>query len=128
ASARATTRVVRAVLRIMRPPRPRSCESGPEAVRFVRWGVTRRSASGPGMELPVHLAQVAAVEVGVNGGGGDGDVTQELLHDAQVGAALQQVGGERVTQGVRVNASRDARAARMAAQDLPPAHARQRPA
>src|SRR3990172_7208830 len=42
--------------------------------------------------------------VGVYLGGAGAGVTQQLLHDPQLGAAVQQVGGERVAQQVREDA------------------------
>ena len=76
----------------------------------------------------MHLPQVPAVEVRVDGGRGDGGVPEQLLHDTQVGAPLQQVRGERVPQRVRVHACGEARAAGMPTQDGPPSHARERTA
>src|SRR5438477_4013863 len=99
-------------LRFMIPPRPRSCE--PEL--------------SPGVELPVHLAQVTPIEVGIDGGGGDIRMSEQLLHDAQIRAALEQVGRERMPERVRVDPGGDAGAAGVPAQDLPPAHARERAA
>src|SRR3990170_7968240 len=40
-------------------------------------------------------------DVGVYLGGAGAGVTQQLLHDPQLGASVQQVGGERVAQQVR---------------------------
>ena len=42
--------------------------------------------------------------VGVDLGGGDVRVAKKLLHRAQIGAALQEVGGEGVAQNVRAHA------------------------
>lgn len=50
--------------------------------------------------LVQRLAQEFAVQVGVDLRGGDAFVAEHLLHGAQVGAALHQVGGEGVTEGV----------------------------
>ena len=47
-----------------------------------------------------HSCKVAGVEVGVDFGGGDVLVAEELLHLTNVGAPLQKVGGEAVAQGV----------------------------
>ena len=49
------------------------------------------------------FAQGGAVDVDVNLGGLDALVAQHLLDGAQVGATLEQVGGETVAQGVRAD-------------------------
>ena len=54
------------------------------------------------MRHEVDLAQVRAVEVRVELRRGDVGVAQQLLHDAQVGTALQHVRCEAVAQRVRV--------------------------
>ena len=54
------------------------------------------------MGAHVDLAHVGAVEVRVELRRGDVGVPQELLDDAQVGAALEHVGGEAMAQRVRV--------------------------
>ena len=53
------------------------------------------------MELLVHGAEVLAVDVGVDLGGGEVGVAEHLLDRAEVGAALEQVGGEAVAERVR---------------------------
>ena len=54
----------------------------------------------------------AAVQhVGVDHGGGHVAVAEELLDGADVGAVLQEVGGEGVAEGVAGGSLRDARAA-----------------
>ena len=45
---------------------------------------------------------VVAVEVGVYFGCGNACVAEHFLHGAQVGAALDKVGGEGVSEGVLV--------------------------
>ena len=45
-------------------------------------------------------------DVGVDLGGGDVGVAEQGLHRAQIGAALQQVGGEGVAQDVRTDLGR----------------------
>src|SRR3990172_13113723 len=50
--------------------------------------------------LVVGLALALLGDVGVYLGGAGAGVTQQLLHDPQLGAAVQQVGGERVAQEV----------------------------
>src|SRR3990172_1909136 len=54
--------------------------------------------------LVVGLALPLLRDVGVYLGGAGAGVTQQLLHDPQLGAPVQQVGCERVTQQVRVDA------------------------
>ena len=53
------------------------------------------------MELVVELAEALPGHVGVDLGGGDVGVAEHALYRPQVGAVLQQVRGEGVTQGVR---------------------------
>ena len=48
----------------------------------------------------MQALQPLAGDVGVDGGGGDVGVAQQHLHGAQVGAVVEQVGGEGVAQGV----------------------------
>src|SRR6188472_3361920 len=62
---------------------------------------------GPG----VLAAEPARLDPGVDLGGRDARVPEELLDRAQVGAALEQVGGERVAQHVRRDAAGKARLA-----------------
>ena len=50
----------------------------------------------------VHRAQPLTADVSVPLGGGEVGVAQQLLHRPQVGAAVEEVGGEGVAQGVRV--------------------------
>src|SRR5690349_16681812 len=88
----------------------------------------RGSGSAPWMITAVHLPQIFPVHVSVDLGGGDVHVTEHLLHRPEVGAPLQQVGGERMPQRMRRDVPRDAGALHVAAQDLPRAHARERPA
>ena len=52
------------------------------------------------MGVGVLLVEVGAVEVRVHLQGGHVGVAQDLLQHAQIGAALQHVGGKRVAQGV----------------------------
>ena len=53
-----------------------------------------------GVVLQDFVAQAGAVDVDVYFGGGDALVAQHLLDGAQVGTALEQVGGKAVAQGV----------------------------
>ena len=48
----------------------------------------------------VNLAKAVTGDVGVDFGGADGGVAEEFLDDAQVGAVLEQVGGEAVPEHV----------------------------
>jgi hypothetical protein len=47
------------------------------------------------------LAQEFAVEVGIDLGGGNAFVAEHFLDGAEVGAAFHEVGGERMTEGMR---------------------------
>src|SRR5215208_37398 len=75
------------------------------------------------MELLVDGAQVLAVDVGVDLRRGDVGVAEHLLHGAQVGAALQQVGGEGVAERVGRDVLLDSGSLDVLLQDLPGAHA-----
>src|SRR4030095_3161093 len=70
--------------------------------------------------------EVAVVHGGVDLGGGDAGVAEHFLYGAQVGAALEEVGGEGMAQGMGAG-MRKAGAAREVAHLLPDALARQRP-
>ena len=62
------------------------------------------------MHMAVYrVAQMGCVEMGVNLGCEDIFVTQKLLHLADIGSARQQMGGERVAEGVRAYLLVDAR-------------------
>ena len=60
------------------------------------------------MGLVINLGQVIDIEMGVFLSGGQADVAQQFLDGAQVRAHLQQMGGERVAQGVRGHGHADA--------------------
>jgi hypothetical protein len=64
-----------------------------------------------GLDLPVEGAADAAgagvLNVGVDQGGAYGTVPQKLLDGADVVAILQEVGGERTSQGMRGHELRD---------------------
>src|SRR3954463_15678393 len=60
--------------------------------------------AGPGVRLEVDLLQAPAREVGVELRGRYVGVPQHLLNRAQVAAPGQEVGGERVPQGVGTHA------------------------
>jgi len=52
------------------------------------------------VEFLVDLPEAIAGDVGVDFGGADGGMTEEFLDDTQVGAVLQQMGGEAVPEHV----------------------------
>src|SRR5581483_3661585 len=79
----------------------------------------------PGVCLFVGLADVLAADLGVDLGGGDVGVTQQLLHLVDVHAPAQHVGREAVAQGVRGDAALDAGFAGVALEDEPEALAGQ---
>ena len=54
------------------------------------------------VRVQIFLAQVAAIDVGVNLRGGDVGMPQDVLDDAQVRPALQHMRGERMAQRVRM--------------------------
>ena len=56
----------------------------------------------PRMGLEVGLLQLLARQVGVELGGREVGVPEHLLHRAKVAASREQVGGERVTERVRL--------------------------
>jgi hypothetical protein len=64
------------------------------------------STSGVWMRLVVQLATTPIGYVGIELGRGEIGVAEHLLDGAEVGAALEQVRGERVAQEVRVDARR----------------------
>src|SRR5262245_6344740 len=97
----------------------------PNLMMFSRVGPCSRSRAR--MERAVDFTEITPVEMGVDGGGGDRRVTQQLLDHAQVGPALQQMRGERMPQRVRVDPHRQPRGAGVAAQDLPEPYAAERP-
>ena len=71
-----------------------------------------------GVGLEVGLAHVVGRDVRVHLGRLDAGVAEHLLHAAQVAAALEQVGGERVAQGVRRDVLVDAGVAGVVADEL----------
>ncbi len=58
------------------------------------------------MSLVVHGPQPRNRDVGVELRGGQRRVAEQFLHDAQVGAALEQMGGGAVPQSVRPDVRR----------------------
>ena len=75
----------------------------------------------------MDLAEAVAVDVGVDLRGGDVGMAQEVLDDAEVGAAREQVRGEGVAQEVGVDVLQ-ARGVGVLADDLPDRDALERPA
>jgi len=51
--------------------------------------------------LPVHLAQARGRDVGVDLRGSDVGMAEKRLHDAEIGAVVQEVAGEGVAEHVR---------------------------
>src|SRR5271156_2387120 len=71
---------------------------------FKSVGTFRRArASRARMKRAMHLAQVALRQMSINLGGRDVAVTQHLLHGAQIGTALEQMGREAMAQSVRAD-------------------------
>ena len=56
------------------------------------------------MRLPIDLEQLRGVDVRVALRGAEARVAEQFLDRSQVGAALKQMGGEGVSQGVRADA------------------------
>jgi hypothetical protein len=54
------------------------------------------------VEVLVQRNQPLLVHMGVNLGGGDVGMTEQLLDDTQVGSAFEQVGGEGVAKRMGV--------------------------
>src|SRR3954463_15816842 len=55
------------------------------------------------MRPAIHLDEVAGIEVCVALRGAQARVSEQVLDPAKIRTALEQVGGERVTQGVRAD-------------------------
>src|SRR6187399_272920 len=77
------------------------------------------------MELADHLAEVVPIKVSIDLRCGYGFVTQHLLHGAQVCTAFYEVGGKRVTEGVRADRLLQADACRQAFDNIEYHHPRQ---
>src|SRR5690349_7741254 len=77
------------------------------------------------MKRLVHGPQVVAVDVRVQLRGGEVRVAEHFLDGAEVGATLEQVGRERVPQGVRRHPLRQPGEPRRTLDDAPRAYARQ---
>lgn len=70
------------------------------------------------MVFLVDLTESGLVDVGVELGGGDVGVAEEFLNDSEVCAAVEEVGGEGVSEGVRVDVG-EAGAGGETSDDLP---------
>src|SRR5690606_17227463 len=86
----------------------------------------RHHSSGAWMELPMHGTKILAVYMSVDLRRGDVCVAEHLLNGPEVGAALQQMRGEAVSQRVRSDVSRDPCRCDVPLQDLPCTHPAQR--
>ena len=65
--------------------------------------ITTLSGGGAGLGSSLHedgVEQVAAVDLGIDLGGRQAGVAEQLLDGAQVAAGAEQVGGETVAQGM----------------------------
>ena len=78
------------------------------------------------MELGVDGFQVVPGDVGINLSGGDVGVAEELLHDPQIGAPLQEVRRKRMAKRVRRDFLPDAGGTGVLAYELPAPWAGQR--
>src|SRR6185369_11029701 len=84
--------------------------------------------SGPRVETIVDRPETRLEDVRVNLRRREIGVAEHQLNRAQVGAALEQVRGERVPQHVRAERARQVAPPRVALEDLPEADAAQRSA
>src|SRR6266508_6706499 len=100
--------------------------AGPTCPRTAP-GLAGAPASGSRMRLLVDAAQSLVRNVSVGLGGGEGNVPQKLLDRPQVRAALQQVGGKAVAQGVRAGSGGRAGPCPVALQHSPDVPLRHRP-
>ena len=64
---------------------------------------TPSRALAPRMKFFNHLLQIISVQMRVYLGGGNGLMTQHLLHGTQISPALDQMGGKRMSEGVRAD-------------------------
>src|SRR5690606_3475100 len=78
------------------------------------------------MVCPVDLAEVAAVDMGIDLRRGDDRMAEHFLNGGQIRAPLQQVSCERVPQRVGTDGFFDSRAVHVSSQDLPYPHPAQR--
>src|ERR1700722_7576426 len=75
--------------------------------------------SGPRVGPFIGAAQMILAELGVDLGGGDGDVAEQLLDDPDVGAVGQHVAGARVAQYVGTDQGSEPDPVGMVAHDGP---------
>src|SRR3954452_4843521 len=80
--------------------------------------IPARSGSRARVRLEVDVLQALARQVRVELGGGHVGVAEHLLHAAEVAAAGEQVGRERVPERVRAHPLREAGGRGVAANDL----------
>jgi len=85
----------------MRAGRDDDCGNGVAAAVAGRPGSGGRKLKA--VQRTEHPMAAAIQHMGINHGGGDIGVTQELLDGADVVAAFQQMGGKAVTQGMTVD-------------------------
>src|SRR5438105_12345638 len=95
------------------------CRCSDDLQRSRRWSGAR--------VLRQDDLEAFAVDVRVDLGGGDVRVPEHRLHGAQIGAALQEMGGEAVAQRVRMHVAQ-ARGGAVAAEQLPESLPRHAPA
>src|SRR5436190_8212077 len=84
-----------------------------------------RSASG--MITPMDLPEILPIDVSIDLGRGDVDMTKHLLYRAEIGPPLEKVRREGVPQRVGRHVLGDCGAFDVAAKDLPGAHSREGP-
>src|ERR1041384_3225352 len=76
-------------------------------------------SSLPRMKLPVHFFKPRAIDVRINLRSGNIGVAEHRLHGSQIGAAFEQMGRERMTQGVRRHSLSNARGQGVAPNEFP---------
>ncbi len=67
---------------------------------YIRARLAAMPVLAPRMVLGVELLEPLPGDVGIDLGGGEVAVAEQHLHYPQVGAVIEQMGGEGVTQGV----------------------------
>src|SRR6185369_14678576 len=80
------------------------------------------------MRPSIDLTDALTRDVGIQLRRADARMSEQFLNDAQVGAALQEVGRERMAEGVRAHPGAEARRGRSAFHDRPRLLAREPPA
>jgi hypothetical protein len=71
------------------------------------------------MESGVNVAKPAQLDARVDLGCGDGSVSQQFLHDPEIGAPGKKMGGKAVPERVRTDIAAQAGRPGMAFDDLP---------